>query len=206
MATVTFREEKIDLKDPYVAAFLAWMLPGLGHFYQGRTGKGILFSVCILSLFIIGVYLGSSETFGVGRDVYFSLRQGDRRFHYFAQVWTGLPASPALLQYLKDPTGQKPLFGGFMAPPLLGTEATQSAYGLSGGSGGQPNAPTVDNIRKRLNRGYELGSFYTMAAGLLNLFAIFDAWMGPVDAEEEKRRKAALKAEKAEKAKNAEKK
>ena len=31
----------VPLKNPAKAAFLAWLVPGLGHFYQGRTGKGI---------------------------------------------------------------------------------------------------------------------------------------------------------------------
>ena len=36
---------EIDLKEPWLAALLAWLVPGLGHIYQGRTGKGILFFV-----------------------------------------------------------------------------------------------------------------------------------------------------------------
>ena len=57
---------EIDLKDPRLAAFLAWLVPGLGHIYQGRTGKGILFSVCILGTFFYGMYVGG------GRVVYAS--------------------------------------------------------------------------------------------------------------------------------------
>jgi hypothetical protein len=30
----------IDLRDPWLAAFLAWLVPGLGHMYQRRWGKG----------------------------------------------------------------------------------------------------------------------------------------------------------------------
>ena len=30
----------INLKQPEFAAFLAWLVPGLGHLYQGRTKKG----------------------------------------------------------------------------------------------------------------------------------------------------------------------
>ena len=57
---------EIELKDPRLAAFLAWLVPGLGHIYQGRTGKGILFSICILGTFFYGMYIGS------GRVVYAS--------------------------------------------------------------------------------------------------------------------------------------
>ena len=48
-------ELEIDLKDPRLAAFLAWLVPGLGHFYQGRTAKGVLFFVCILGTFLYGL-------------------------------------------------------------------------------------------------------------------------------------------------------
>ena len=45
----------VDLKDRRLAALLAWLVPGLGHFYQGRIGKGVLYAVCILSLYIVGM-------------------------------------------------------------------------------------------------------------------------------------------------------
>jgi ABC-type sugar transport system permease subunit len=48
----------INLKDPRVAALLAWLVPGLGHFYQGRTAKGVLFSVCILGTFLYRTFFG----------------------------------------------------------------------------------------------------------------------------------------------------
>src|SRR5262245_54445208 len=40
---VAFSDDTLDveLKDPPLAAFLAWLVPGLGHIYQGRTGKGV---------------------------------------------------------------------------------------------------------------------------------------------------------------------
>ena len=41
----------IDLKDPALAALLAWLIPGLGHWYQGRRAKAVLFFVCIMGLF-----------------------------------------------------------------------------------------------------------------------------------------------------------
>jgi hypothetical protein len=48
------RDPRINLKDPWVAALLAWLVPGLGHFYQGRVFKGAIYSVCILGLFLSG--------------------------------------------------------------------------------------------------------------------------------------------------------
>ena len=49
---------KVDLKNRHLALILAWMVPGLGHFYQGRTGKGVLYAVSILSLFLVGLAMG----------------------------------------------------------------------------------------------------------------------------------------------------
>ncbi|MBD3673166.1 MAG: TM2 domain-containing protein [Planctomycetaceae bacterium] len=51
-------EPKIDLKNPIVAALLGFLVPGGGHFYQGRTFKGVIYLVCILSLFIWGMQIG----------------------------------------------------------------------------------------------------------------------------------------------------
>src|SRR5205807_3710437 len=42
-----------------VAALLSYLIPGLGQIYQGRVGKGVLFLVCLYSLFFYGMYLGN---------------------------------------------------------------------------------------------------------------------------------------------------
>ena len=77
----------IDLKDPALAALLAWLIPGLGHWYQGRRAKAALYFVCIMGLFAYGVYLSSSDQqclngsgkIGYGRAVYFSWRKDDQQ-------------------------------------------------------------------------------------------------------------------------------
>ena len=38
----------------------------------------------------------------------------------------------------------------------------------------------LNDWHKTLNRYFELGTVYTMIAGLLNVLAIYDAWGGPV--------------------------
>ena len=91
-------EQPIPLKDPVVAGILAWLLPGLGHFYQGRWAKGALYLVCILGLFLWGLRLSSTPATGPGRAVYFSFRSSEWRLYYLGQVGIGLPALPALLQ------------------------------------------------------------------------------------------------------------
>jgi hypothetical protein len=189
--------EPIDLKDPAIAAFLAWLVPGLGHWYQGRRAKAALYFICIMGLFAYGVYLSSSNekcfdgngTIGYGRAVYFSWRPGDLRLPYVCQIGVGLPALPALVQANRMSNHREVLWGGFMAPPRL--DAT------SGGDREGPNSsqPTAGELHRQLNRYFELAGFFTMVAGLLNVLAIYDACAGPVvvtqpaakEAEEEKK-------------------
>src|SRR5262249_40140112 len=84
---------KINLKDPAFAAFLAFLIPGLGHFYQRRMFKALLYSVCILGTFFTGLRIGH------GQVVYFHWKQPDNRtYAYLCQFWAGLPALPALAQ------------------------------------------------------------------------------------------------------------
>ena len=163
-------DREIDLRDPAVAAFLAWLIPGAGHCYQRRYAKAILFAVCILGTFFFGLYLGSDSEIGWGRVVYVSWRTTDQRLPFLAQAFVGAPAFPALLQATRVKSGKPPFFHDFMAPPALGP-----------GEG----RITVDDIHRRLGRYFELGTVYTMIAGLLNVLAIWDAWAGPVFPEPE---------------------
>ena len=108
-------EPQIELKRPGFAALLAWLWPGAGHLYQGRTAKGVLYMVCILGTYFYGLVIGQ------GHVVYASWTPEDRRLPYLCQVGVGLPALPALLQTRRVRNGQEPLFGGMMAPeaPLM---------------------------------------------------------------------------------------
>ncbi len=173
-------EEKIDLKDPAMAALLAWLIPGLGHWYQGRRAKAVLYFVCIMGTFGFGVYLGGGDyrdadgrqhQLGYGRAVYFSWREGDRRLPYLCQVFVGLPALPALLQANRMNNRQAVWWNGFMAPPRSPN---------AGGDDPNIDQPTLNDLHYRLHRYYELATFFTMVGGLLNVLAIYDAFAGPV--------------------------
>ncbi|HEY2759431.1 MAG TPA: DUF6677 family protein, partial [Pirellulales bacterium] len=108
-------EFALDLRDRWLAAFLAWLVPGLGHIYQRRWGKGGLFMTCILATFFYGLWLGG------GRVVYASFREADPHYAYLCQIGVGLPALPALVQAMRmgGPTPKAPIMDGFMAPPLV---------------------------------------------------------------------------------------
>ncbi len=171
-------QESVDLKDPALAAFLAWLIPGLGHLYQRRWAKATLFFVCIMGTFIYGCYLGGSSTLGWGRVVYFSWRTGEKRLPYICQVAVGLPALPALVQANRMSKHRRVLLDGFMAPPR------QERCDRDDPNIGQPTSHT---LHRELHRYFELGTVYTMIAGLLNVLAIYDAWGGPVFSETAKK-------------------
>ena len=183
--------ETIDLKDPALAAFLAWLIPGLGHWYQGRRAKAVLYFLSIVGIFVYGLYLSSSNepclegkgTIGYGRAVYFSWRDGDHRLAYLCQIGVGLPALPALLQAYRMNNRQPVWFGGVMAPPRLPA--------APGGDRDDPNLdqPTPNDLHRRLYRYFELATFFTMVGGLLNVLAIYDACAGPVASQPQAKKK-----------------
>ena len=150
----------IDLRNPYLAALLAWLCPGAGHLYQRRYGKGVLFMVCILSTYLFGF------TIGGGHVVYASWIKNDRRWQYACQVGVGLPALPAIIQNKLERNPEKePLANGIMAPPS------------------RIDAKKMDELslwHAQYGVMFEIGTLYTMVAGLLNIVVIFDAYGGPV--------------------------
>ena len=148
---------EIDLRSPGFAALLAWLWPGAGHLYQRRYGKGILFMVCILATYFFGLALAE------GKVVYASWNHVEKRWQFPLQLGVGLPAAPAIVQAMAVRRGGEAPMGGFMAPPQTQDELSSWHYKY--------------NIR------FELGTLYTMIAGLLNVLAIWDAYAGPVISE-----------------------
>jgi hypothetical protein len=152
----------ISLKNPAKAAFLAWLVPGLGHFYQGRNAKGALYLVSILGLFFLGLYLGNWQV------VYWSwvnplVDPENFRLYYVGQFFAGLAALPALIQATLQAWGFDPILMHFQAMP-------------------DPN--TLNALHPKLGKLVEVGSVYTTVAGLLNIFAIYDAYDGPAFGDE----------------------
>ena len=79
-------------KNPWVVAFCAWLLPGLGHALLGERRKGTLLGALIIVAFAGGVVLGSF------RDVFI----GPGRYAIVAQLPAGiLPVLMLLGAHLK---------------------------------------------------------------------------------------------------------
>jgi hypothetical protein len=176
---------EVDLKNPAFAAFLAFLFPGAGHYYQGRKRKAILFAVCILGLFIAGFIIGRGRvvyaypnTFKITNIPKMLSKKGwgeiarnsyqDFRIHSYAQAMVGIPAFPMILQ---SRIGPKPVneqfLWGFMAPPPIGNP-------------GDGNPDWLSKWNNEDSASFDLGSLYTAIAGLLNLLVIFDAYAGPM--------------------------
>jgi TM2 domain-containing membrane protein YozV len=168
---------EIDLKDPRLAAFLAWLVPGLGHIYQGRTGKGVLFFVCIIGTFFYGWYIGGERVVYASTANVFSMQFLQDRWQYVCQVGAGLPALPALVERQRVREGKAPLFGELMRPPRPAPSESKDRT--------DPNhvVQHPDELAKwnyDLGDFFEIGTVFTVIAGLLNILAIYDAYGGPL--------------------------
>jgi hypothetical protein len=155
-------EPTVHLRNSALAAFLAWLVPGLGHFYQRRTGKAILYAVCILGLYTMGMIMGE------GKIVYWrwiNPWNNPEKFclYYLGQFFVGLASLPALIQSTLHYYGHDYTLWGLMA---------------------EPSQEVLNQMQPRLGKLVEIGQIYTCIAGLLNILAIYDAYEGPAYLDE----------------------
>ncbi len=156
--------EPLDLRNRHLAALLAWLIPGAGHFYQRRYFKSAVFSICIFSCFIVGMLMAG------GRCVYASWNETEKRWQYVLQAGIGLPAMPAALQAWRARGGERPLWSeSFMTAPR--------------------STRDIDDWNRQTASGFDMGTLYTMVAGLLNIMVIFDALAGPLPPPTPQRRR-----------------
>jgi len=156
------------VKLDYVAAFLSYLIPGLGQLTQGRIRKGLLFLVSLYALFFYGMYLGQF------RNVYIPhYHPEDRgtvsrlasdlytRFQFVGQFPIGMAAWPAAYQYSvydeKQAENNAPLHGWMRAPSM----------------------DEINRLQRDGDKTCDLGWVYTVIAGVLNVLVIYDALAGP---------------------------
>lgn len=106
-------DPKIDLKTPWVAGVLAYLIPGAGHLYQRRYFKAILFFVCVFGTFLYGMSLGNWKvvywTENPGQDQFG--KPWKRNYGYLAQLGIGCPSLFAYLQTSRyRAPGNRPTF------------------------------------------------------------------------------------------------
>jgi hypothetical protein len=149
----------VNLKNPILAGLMAWLIPGLGHAYQGRWFKAILFAICIHGLFWTGMAHGSWKV------VWLRMDQQEYSWSYLAQIGVGAAALPALFN---SPTSRD-----WLPEPL-------KTFQLP------PDEAELNILHLKLGKIMDVAIIYTIIAGLLNYFVIYDAISGPaMRAEEE---------------------
>jgi hypothetical protein len=181
----------IDLKNPFLAAGLSWLVPGLGQLYQGRRLKGGLFMASLMGALVFGLWIGA------GRVVYASWRPGEPRLAFIGQSGIGAVAIPAVLQSLRlhGPTKEPYFASSLFAPPLKPGQLVGPAYAArlaraEPGLGAddffdrppfrQCQRDQLSAWQKRLGRRFEIGTLYTVLAGMLNVLVVLDAFSGPL--------------------------
>ena len=95
-------------KNPWIAGILAYLIPGAGHFYQGRTTKGLIYFFSILGLFVWGQKMGEGMVIYNRPESGGTLPLRHVALSYAAQLGVGGPALPALWQNRRanDPDNQ----------------------------------------------------------------------------------------------------
>ncbi len=183
MATEPSSTQDVPARRPsLVAAFLSYLVPGLGQIVQGRVGKGLMFMVCLLGMFTAGQALGDWQ------NVYLPdvARGGDNpgipfennpmrlpkllhplanlyhRWHFAGQFWIGVAAWPALWQYNKLPAPAEqtsPFWHNFQKGPRSENE--------------------LNEYLTNSDKTPDVAWVYTVIAGVLNILVIYDAYAGP---------------------------
>ncbi|MEO1992670.1 MAG: DUF6677 family protein [Pirellulales bacterium] len=197
----------IDLKNPLLAALLGWLIPGLGHLYQNRVFKGRLFLITILGTFLFGWWIGG------GRVVYYEWGPTDKRFAFIGQAGIGVAAIPAFIQSrLLNGVARQPLAcSQWFSPPVRTRQYVSDEYARRLVT--EEAAIVEEDFFDRqplkqfrgdelaiwqfqLGRAFDIGTLYTMLAGMFNVLVVFDAFAGPmgISAKEQKKLKSEKRA------------
>ncbi len=132
---------------PVVPCFLAWLLPGLGHAWLGRTGRAAAFFLIVLATFALGVLSGGSASV-VDRQQPLS----------FLATLDGLAMGPLDLVARKVTLGE-------------------IVFALPDAEGDPHRQALLTRIRERVKIAtYEYGSTFLLTAGLMNILLILDAF------------------------------
>lgn len=92
------RDPRIDLKNPWIAAVLGFLVPGAGHAYQRRYFKSAVYFVCIVGLYVTGMQMADWKAVYIHRPGGERPRGKHHTLQFLAQAGVGLPAACAILQ------------------------------------------------------------------------------------------------------------
>ncbi len=132
---------------PIVACALAWLVPGLGHFYLGKKGRAAVF------FFVVAATLAV----GIGSDGAAALIE-ERQPLTFLATFDNVAVGPF------DLIGRYLTYGTIV-------------YALPGEEGDPRRNQLLDRLRARVRSvTYEYGNTFLLTAGLMNILLILDAF------------------------------
>ena len=89
----------VPLKNRWLAGVLAFLVPGLGHLYQGRLFKSAIYFVCIMGVALAGLSLSEWKAVAATRIETVAGRPVPQKVvGYYAQFPVGVVSLPALVQ------------------------------------------------------------------------------------------------------------
>ena len=142
---------------PLAALILAWMIPGAGHVYLGRTWRGVLIFVLIAAIFWGGIAMGGVLTVDYYGERWWFIAQmcaglhGVMSWHRQQQVYQQLvPELPT--------SALDSLRGGEITPQQMALDEKLAVEKIA-------LVTPVDTVARA----------YSGIAGLLNLLCVFDA-------------------------------
>lgn len=175
---------RIHPRHSILGGILSYLIPGLGQIVQGRVGKGLMFMVCLLGLFMTGQVLGDWKV------VYFpNVAKGPEdnrawennpwrlprpllplanlyhRWHFAGQFWIGIAAWPAIWQYNDW--------------PVPSAEKSEFWHTFQKGPRDFRDENDLNIYLTNRDKTPDLAWVYTVIAGVLNVLVIYDAYAGP---------------------------
>jgi len=140
---------------------LAWIIPGAGHVYLGRTVRGVIICVCVNGMFWAGMAMGGVLT----------VDPLGERWWFIGQISTGVSGAAAWYHQqerrkaLRDELGLRDLRPDLVAEPSNQRYEPKHLYNAALKEEGLALVYPADVVSRA----------YTGVAGMLNLMCIFDA-------------------------------
>jgi len=131
----------------FVACFLAWLVPGLGHLYLRKKERAAVFFAVVLGLFALGV----------ASDGAASLFEPRQPLSFLATL-DNLATGPI------DLVSRYHTYGGIV-------------FALPGEDGDPRRTDLLNRLRSRVRSvTYEYGTIFLLTAGLMNILLILDCY------------------------------
>jgi hypothetical protein len=91
-------DPRLRLRTPWLAGILAFLVPGLGHLFQGRVFKALVYSTCICGMFYTGMRLADWQAVQAPPFAYREKGHNLLMLKFAAQLGVGLPSIGCVVQ------------------------------------------------------------------------------------------------------------